>query len=236
MTLDIVTASVGAPHANACIKSWKDTSDATVYVGDNSHENIGTLPAYQKLYEMTSGDIIAFIHDDVMIYEKGWDARVLAEFDDPSVGVVGFGGALVHGDRDIYKKPYHISQLGRSFYRSNTDDAEVHGERFDGACDVAVLDGFCLIARRELLSRVGGWPIRTLPAHHSYDYWLTLTAHRLGYCVRLVGIACYHLGGQSSVKQVDFVKDFGETDAEMHERAHRIIYDEFRAVLPVDVR
>src|SRR5258707_45591 len=75
------------------------------------------------------------------------------EFDDPKVGVCGFGGAFQLGENDVYRVPYKLEHLARVHYMSNQTDAETHGERFTGECNVATLDGFALIVRRELLDR-----------------------------------------------------------------------------------
>jgi len=163
---------------------------------------------------------------------------VLREFDDPKVGVVGFGGAKGHGEDDIYKTPYRLTQLRRIGYLSNTQDAETHGERFTGGTDVAVLDGFALIMRRSLLDRCGGWPVAALP-FHSYDYWACIMAHKLGYKVRLVGIACHHHGGQTATTpayQEWSQRVLGKSDAEVHEESHRVIYEMGRGVLPWRVK
>lgn len=197
--------------------------------------NLGVIGSYQRLYLDTDQDIIAYLHDDVICREQDWDERVLEEFADPSVGVVGFGGALHHGASTLYKTPYRLQQLARSQYRSNVDDAETHGERFSGACDVAVVDGFAIVVRRALLDRIGGWPVLRYPPHHNYDYFICCAAHRCGYRVRLVGVRCHHLGGRTALSP-DYNKwvagsSWG-SDAAMHEAGHRLIYDEFRDVLP----
>src|SRR5262249_58944005 len=103
-------------------------------------DNLGVTGSLQWLYKHTTAPIIAFLHSDCEIHEKGWDERVLSEFDDSQVGLVGFGGGLIHGTPDIYRTPYRLGQLARGAYLSNTDDAESHGRRFTGSCDVAVLD------------------------------------------------------------------------------------------------
>ena len=206
-------------------------------------ENVGPLGAMQAAYERLSRqeeppDIMAYVHDDTLMREKGWDERVLAEFADPAVGVVGFGGALGLGTDDIYKRPYDYRQLTRQGYRSNTDDAEQHGERFTGACNVATLDGFALIVRKTVLDKVGGWPVNDL-FFHCYDYWVTMVAQMQGFRVRLVGAQCYHQGGQSSVTpahQDATVRVMGKTDAEVHIESHRFIYDLGQGVLPLRVR
>lgn len=193
----------------------------------------GLLAALQRGYEECQDPVLAYLHDDVTIHDGDWAERVLAEFQDPTIGVVGFGGALIHGHPDLYRKPYELTQLARFGYLSNMDDAEAHGQRLTGTCDVAVLDGFALIMRRALLAAVGGWPVNQM-VFHCYDYWLCCTAHRLGYRVRLVGVRCHHAGGMTSTKPAyqDWLASRGLTDAQTHEESHRYIYDGFQDVLP----
>lgn len=224
--LAIVVATLKWEGWAECFLSWLESGEAEIETCliDNSTDNIGVLPSLQIGYETTKSPLIAFIHDDVICREP-WTTRVLAAFDDPKVGLVGFGGALTHGARDIYKIPYDYRQLGRSYYMSNVDDAEVHGQRFTGDRDVAVLDGYAMIVRREILDAVGGWPLNTPVGYIAYDYWLCCLAHRLGYKIRLVGARCHHFGGRAAVKvNAEFRGDF--------EAAHRYIYDTFRDVLP----
>lgn len=217
-------------------KNLKCGNELTII--DNTKVNRGVIQSYQIGYDLSDADIIAFIHDDVTIHDttmRLWQSIIIDEFNNPEVGVVGFGGAKKHGVDLIYKVPYDYKQLARADYRSNTDDAEVHGKRFESSTDVAVLDGFCLIVRRELLDRAGGWPIDRYPPHHNYDYWLCCTAHQLNYKVRLVGIRCQHHGGLTATTgaYMEWCKNtkWG-SDEEMHKQGHKLIYDDFRDVLP----
>jgi GT2 family glycosyltransferase len=201
--------------------------------------------AYELLKE--EAEVLVYVHSDVEIQDEEWVARILAEFQaDPLVGVVGFGGAIGIGRDDIYRTPYHLLQLIRLAYRSNTTDAENHGDRFTGDCDVATLDGFCLAVRRSVLDKSnvqendgmsGGWPTLSLP-FHNYDNWICLRAQQLGYKVRMVGVRCTHFGGGHSTKkawQEAAVRDFGKTDAEIHRDSHLYLYEQFRDILPVRV-
>ena len=202
-------------------------------------DNLGVIGSYQWIYENADdADVIAYLHDDVECKEKNWDQRVMREFEDPSVGVVGFGGAPRHGHPDLYKVPYKLQNLARYNYRSNVTDAEVHGERFTGSCDVAVIDGFAIVARRVLLDCCGGWPVDRYPPHHNYDYWICAMAHRHGYRVRMCGIRCHHRGGGTAIGTAyhEWCKTtkWG-SDVAMHEAGHRLIYEDFRDVLPFSV-
>lgn len=247
-----------------CLDSWSLTSkldrkDVELMIRPNTPDsNLGVTGSLQWLYKHTTAPVIAFLHSDCEIFEPGWDERVLREFDDPSVGVVGFGGALQLGEDDIYRTPYRLTQLRRIDYRSNTQDAETHGERFTGECDVATLDGFALVVRRTLLNKwhrsepitgfkflsggvdkfSTGWPVSRYP-FHNYDNALCIHAHKTGWKVRLVGIACHHHGGATATTpayQEWSQSHLGLTDAQVHEQSHRHLYEDGRGVLPWRVK
>lgn len=249
-----VTTAILAPETELiarCRASLYNTASGAIdeMVRFNTpDDNFGVTGSLQWLYENTTAPIIAFLHSDLEIFEPGWDARVLAEFDDPKVGVVGFGGALQLGEDDLYRTPYRLQQLRRIDYRSNTRDAETHGERFTGSCDVATLDGFALVVRRELLDKWRanlydvhdwvGWPIARYP-FHNYDNALCVHAHKSGWRVRLVGIDCIHHGGATATTpayQEWSLKTLGMTDAQVHEQSHLALYEDGRGVLPWRVK
>lgn len=236
LTFNVVTAA--RDMSRLADKEWlPNTWDCGApFVANGSK---GVLRAYQDAYEdqiiSHPQDIIAYYHDDIRIDEPNHHRRFLAEFQDPTVGVVGFGGARNHGHPNLYKVPYKLQHLARSDYYSNVDDAEEHGTRFDGAMDVAVLDGFALIVRRELLDKMGGWKPDEWPPHHLYDYRVCAEAHRHGYRVRCVGVRAHHYGGRTATTAE--YQEWAKTtkwgsDAEMHRIGHRMFYEQYRDVLP----
>jgi len=183
--------------------------------------------AYQEIFLKANTQIIGLVHDDLVCLEQDWDYRVMHEFLDPKVGVVGFAGGKRHGSPDLYVKPYDVSQLARGGFLSNLRDAEVHGKRFKGECDVAVLDGMALFVRREVIDKMGGWPQDGKIDYFLYSEYLTCMARRLGYKIRLVGVACDHLGGKSTGLNPNLNADY---DGE-----HKWLYEKFGDVLPCEV-
>ena len=203
----------------------------------NDKENLGVVGAYQKLYEKVKSDVLLFLHDDVICREQDWDLRLMAEFiDDPETAVVGFGGALWHGLPNLYKVPYQLQQLQRGSYRSNVDDAEVHGERFTGRCNVAVLDGFALAVRRSFLDRIGGWSKIAGGCNFiNYDYALCALARRYKQKIRMIGVKCHHYGGRTSVKHNTDPSVKKYINQEAYDKSHAWFYREFSDVLPTRV-
>jgi hypothetical protein len=181
----------------------------------------------QTCYEGTKEPILAYLHDDVIIHEQNWDVRVLKEFEDETVGLVSFTGALGHGRPELYRVPYHLPDLARQTFISNMRDAETHGSRFTGARDVAIADGSTCFVRREILDRLEGWTTATPYGYWLYMEWLCCSVRRLGYRIRMVGVEFEHLGGKSSGHIAT---------APTYEDAHRHLYDNNRDVLPFRVK
>ncbi len=245
MSMSIITLCPSTGGHEAAVESWTRTATCTypIVVDDTTEgEGAGYLQKLQKFY-MThhAGEghelILGYMHSDLIIHEQAWDERVLAQFFDDDVAVVSFGGSLRHGHPDIYKVPYAPVQLARSSFISNLTDAEVHGERHTGDKTVAVVDSMAMFVRRSFLDRVGGWPVATYPPSHASDYWACLSAHQLGYRVRMVGVSATHQSGGVGQAGWDYAKWIAGTkwgsDENCHRVAHRLIYDSFRSVLPV---
>jgi|SRR5215510_3229291 len=221
-------------HVPSKIQEWCiNAKPGKTHVRFNTPEdNRGIVGSYQALYMESDEEVLCYLHDDVICREQDWDKRILKEFEDEKVAIVGAGGATRHGTRDLYKQPYHLPNLRRDGYCSNVDDAETHGERFDGSKDVAVLDGFGLFVRRSFLDRIGGWSLVARGCDfYCYDYAICAIARRYGYRIRVVGLRCHHLGGATSTKGVE-----GITGQEAYDKSHRWFYEEFRDVMPYEVR
>lgn len=206
-----------------CVKSWNDnaTEEHPFVIAADMPIPVG----FGAMYRSTTEPIMALIHDDVMIYEPGWDVRVLREFDDPTVGLVGFAGAMGHGMPQMYTEPFRIPNLVRRDFISNMRDAEKHGSRFKGECDVAVLDGLALFVRRSVLDKWGGWPIDQKVGYFMYSENLCCEVRRQGLRIRFVGVDCEHLGGKSS----------GTPLPHSYEEEHRWFFEKNRDVMPYAV-
>lgn len=208
--------------------------------------NVGVIHAYQNALDIAllslhpdwrdEVDAVAFIHDDVQIHEPARE-RIVRAFQDPQVGVVGFGGATGLGVDDIYKTPYRLEQLIRVDYYSNQTDWRTHGEREIGEREVAVVDGFFMAIRLDLLRKIGGWKLFPF-GFHMYDAFMCLMARRHGYKVMMVGVECTHYGGGTSTKEEykAMLRRQGRTLEQDHQEPHKWIYEEFRDLLPVRVK
>ena len=260
MKLWVVTATTNAFRSASCLASW---GDVKIHVIGNGPEvgtpYLGTVPAFRwgvdHVLEETDADIIACLHDDFEIHEPNWATRVIRHFErHPQCGLLGFGGAIGLGDTDIYQKPYAPVQLARIGFRSNLDDAEVHGMRSILPEPVACLDGFSQIGRRTFWegylagSAIGHVDKHPRPwtvleqlgiVHHFYDGALGCLARRYGWETWYLPVRAKHLGGQTAVGDAGY-QEWAKTQTEggdhgFWEAAHQKSYEAFRDVLPIRV-
>lgn len=214
-SISLVVATWFHPDWAQCVASWNDNAYLV--------PSLNIVDAYQHAFAHLRSDILGYVHDDLICHDQNWHERVMAEFT-RDVAVVGFAGAPGHGAADMYQGPFRIPSMGRIGMRSNLRDAEKHGARFTGSCNVAVLDGLAIFVRNDFLASIGGWPVTTPVDYYTYAEWLCCMARRHKRRIRLVGVDCDHLRSRSINLNPDFNPD---PEAEC-----RYIYEEFRDVLP----
>lgn len=189
--------------------------------------NAGVLGSMQQAYEHTTGDYILYTHNDVEMFEQGWDTKLKQTLEGinagqpKGVGVAGFFGAKGIGVPPLYQAPYQMQQLIRVENVSNCHRMPSgHGHRpVNGEWEkVAVMDGFSLCVSRKFLNEQNGFDLN-LPPHHMYDNHTCLQAIDRRYLNIVVPMDAFHHGGQTDVKE-NWNTPFGKSKAEIHAEAH----------------
>jgi Glycosyltransferase like family len=204
-------------------------------VGDYRRYEVHCEPfmdAYDECFRNTKEDLVAYLHDDLSVYEYGWDQRVLAEFDDPDVGVVGFFGSFAACNPRLYSEPFSPGNFARGGVVSNLRrEAHLIGERYAGCADISQFDGMALIVRRAVLEKIGGWLGHGPIFYWGYDMFLSYEARRLGYRLRMVGIDCDHWSGKTMPFMKINATENGKIDPcgnEAHYLTHRYLFDRYK--------
>ena len=135
---------------------------------DYNKANTGNYPIYEQALRWTGDDVIAYLHSDLFVYEKGWDFRILEAFrSNYKLGLTGFVGSNeidIMGGRG-YGTMSNFQ--GRKTGQWQGSSAEEHGKRITDLQSAAVLDGCSLIFRKIALQDIG---FRAdFPPHHFYD-------------------------------------------------------------------
>jgi hypothetical protein len=238
--LAIVTATLG--EDSPCVQSWSRLAayEIPIYT---VRDHMGVVPAFAEGVRFAfeeGAEAVMAIHDDVEILQPDWDLVVMEALSQ-GVKFAGFGGATSLGSADLYHTPYDPMQLARGGFVSNMRDAEAHGMRSRVPVQCVCFDGFCNIGTREWFKAAWEWLAHSGITHHLYDSLLGCLAARAGVQPGLMlPVACHHHGGRTAVGNVMYQAWAKEQDRDgdqgFWETAHRIGYNEFKDVLPMEVR
>ncbi len=162
--------------------------------------NLGVYPVYKYAMERAKGDIVLFMHNDLVIDEDNFDIYVKYLFaTKPELGLLGFlgsdevakNGGKGYGTTSNYEaKTYHFRD--KTF--TGTDPL-TYGSRYDGYTNAAILDGLAMAFRRSAWQKIGFRP--DFPPNHYHDRLIPLQIIEAGYKVGVLGIACDHMDGQT---------------------------------------
>ena len=156
-------------------------------------ENVGNYATFWeglRIARDRGEDLVAFLHSDLMVYEKDWDRRVHEAFiQHPRLGLLGFIGSNEmehHGGRGLGT----CSNFQGAYPMGGS--AEVHGRRETGLVPAANLDGCAMIFATEVLEQIPH--LTGFPPHHFYDRLFCCQVAYAGYELAVLGVACDHLG------------------------------------------
>jgi GT2 family glycosyltransferase len=206
-------------------------------------QNVGVTKSLNQIWHVAQkqfkADYVIYLHNDVYIYADNWIETIKQAFNEAGdVGVAGFFGAYGMASSDIYRAPYDFRQLARQLPVSGLKCRVNHGQLrlspprwWD---KVAVLDGFSLITKVEMLEKVGGFDEVTYPIHHMYDLDLCLSSIKAGYTNIVIDLDCDHHGGITDVGE-DWATPFGTTREQVHQGVHPPFYEKWRDMLPYRV-
>ncbi len=159
-----------------------------------NEENIGMVATYNQIFSLVETDLVTVLHNDVYVFEKHWDQRVIKQFKTISkLGALGFFGA--QGVGPIGERIQDPEYPGQMAGISNMLEGDKHGLKLreqSRAC--AILDGFAMVFDMAMIKKAGGLDAN-YQYHHLYDRDLPLTSLSLGYKNIVLNVPCHHQSG-----------------------------------------
>jgi len=162
------------------------------YVKNGS--NLGMVATYNQIFSLTQTDLVAVLHNDVFVYEKNWDKRVVKQFETiDKLGSLGFFGA--QGVGTIGERIQDPEMPGQMAGISHMLEAAQHGiDMQQDYRPCAILDGLAMVFNMKMIKEAGGLDTR-YHYHHLYDRELPLMALSLGYKNIVLNVPCHHQSG-----------------------------------------
>ncbi len=192
MNWSVISAVNDEQVLNSCLLQSPDLKSASEVILQSGFAS--AADAYNSGILKSSGDIVAFIHQDVYLPE-GWLYRVeraieAIEAQDPAWGVLGVWGAT--------------KNEGMAGYLHWTGMEGAAGQRFEGGIEVETLDEVVLLIRRSSSLCFD----ESLRGFHMYGADICLEAGRRGMKSYAISAFCIHNTNGYKMLPLDFWKAY----------------------------
>lgn len=171
-------------------------------------ESVGVYPTFELGMKEAQGEYVAFFHSDLVVWEKGWNNRVVEAFEkNPLLGMIGYIGSNEidgSGGRGLGTTS---NFQGRALEAETAEGikgwvgsaAAIHGKVSDGLSKAAVVDGCAMILRRKAYETIEFR--RDFPIHHFYDRLISTQLLQKYWEIAVLGIACDHFSGYTTAHE-----------------------------------
>lgn len=151
---------------------------------NNSTNSFNIFQAYNEGVRRSKGELLCFMHDDILYKTSEWGKIIEEIFHDDTIGLVGFAGTHFLSSSPFYwtYSPF-ISE-----HNLTNDNGEViecfqdyYFNEF-GLADLVAVDGFCFFVRRSLFNTIR-FDDKTYSGFHAYDMDICMQIQNIGYRV-----------------------------------------------------
>lgn len=153
-------------------------TDYEVVIIDNSSNHYSIFTAYNEGIRLAKGDILCFMHDDIIFHSDNWGTTLQTTLQDSSIGIVGVIGSQ-----------FLPNKMASWWLCENTKGTILQGERTSNGkytsslsgvevsdvTDVVVVDGLWFAMTRDLTNHVQ-FDDKTYNSFHCYDVDICMQA------------------------------------------------------------
>lgn len=202
--------------------------ECELVVIDNSSSNYSIFQAYNEGVACSKGEILCFMHDDVLFRTGCWGKSIENHFrEDERIGLIGFAGTHFLPDTPMYwySSPF-VSQRNLNNDQGVVEE-HFHEEWFGKRqmIEVVAVDGFCFFVRRELFNSIA-FDDDAYKGFHLYDMDICMQVLKAGYkvcvCRDVLAEHCWSERMQ-----------FSKTGGELFERNLELFVHKWHDMLPI---
>lgn len=194
---------------------------------DNSKNEYSIFQAYNIGVEKAKGDILCFMHEDILFHTNDWGKIIRDIMEEPEIGVVGFAGAHFLPSSPMY---WFSSPLISEHNLTNDNGKRIEcfaDDYYDeqGLSEVVAVDGFCFFIRKALFESIA-FDENRFEGFHAYDMDICMQTVAAGYKVCVCNrILIEHFWSESALNNKE--------GAELFEKNLAIFTDKWKESLPI---
>ena len=156
-------------------------TDYEIILIDNSRNEYSIFSAYNLGIRIAKGDILCFMHEDVLFHTNNWGEIVCSIFEDSSIGMLGvIGSKLLASNVSWWLSGYGVGEYIQGFYNKKGYYFKKEGCEIDEVCeDVAIVDGFWFCMPRSSFDVIQFDDV-SYSGFHCYDLDISMQTHNIG--------------------------------------------------------
>ena len=185
--ISIIICSIEAAKFARVSECYRNLMADTPFEIIGIHDAASLAEGYNRGIAKAKGEILILSHDDIIIIDPEFTAKITERL--KTYDLLGFAGAsrLVNATWFGAGQPYLHGAVCHALTKSRTLGLNIWGgAQWPVASDIKVMDGLCIITRREV-ARAIGFDAVTFDGFHLYDIDFSFSAYLAGY---QLGICC----------------------------------------------
>lgn len=192
---------------------------------DNSTNKYSIFSAYNEGIRRAKGDILCFMHEDILYRTVDWGKKIEDHFSDSTIGLLGFAGShfLPSVPSYWFNSPF-ISE--HNLTNDNGKIIECTKTEFFSSktvVDAVACDGFCFFIRKDLFSSVK-FDEDYYPGFHFYDMDICMQVLNSGSRVCLCSdVLIEHEWSENPQKK----------GMELFEKNQQLFFDKWKSHFPI---
>lgn len=189
--------------------------------------NLGPIVAANQGMREAKYDYICNMHNDVVIFERGWLERMVSAFErDGKAGLAGIAG------RERVKEDGGADEKTLKHNLFFDDQEENVPPMREETAEAAVLDGMCIMTKKDVIDRIGFYD-EAYGYMHFYDMDYSLRSLNAGFKNVVVNIRAMHIRNGGITRRSVYYKRFVRDDVGLYKKNSRIFRRKWGHMLPV---
>lgn len=160
---------------------------------DNSHNEYNIFSAYNEGVRRSSGDILCFMHEDILYHTNNWGKIVIEHFErDLTTGMIGVVGThfMARFSSPWWASSMRSGQIIQGSYidgKYSSKEEKWYGRKCSDSIEAVVVDGLWMCIRRSLFEDgLIRFDDIVFSGFHCYDSDICMQVISSGYEVRVV--------------------------------------------------